>query len=75
MNAGPYTLIQGFIPPLDPEISFHDFTDDRLWDIELITYPNPVIKTLFIDLKQNTNNPSQTTQPTTIAICTGLTYE
>ena len=23
----------------------------------------------------NTNNPSQTTQPTTIAICTGLTYE
>ncbi len=23
----------------------------------------------------NTNNPSQTTQPTTIAVCTGLTYE
>lgn len=23
----------------------------------------------------NTNNSSQTTQPTTIAVCTGLTYE
>ena len=57
INAGPYTLIQGFIQPLDPEGSLHDFIDDRLWDIELITYPNPVIKTLFIDLNQNTNKP------------------
>ena len=57
INAGPYTLIQGFIQLLDPEISLHDFIDDRLWDIERITYPNPVIKTLFIDLNQNTNKP------------------
>ena len=57
MNVGPYSVIQGFIQPLDTEISLHDFIDDRLWDIELITYPNPVIKTLFIDLNQNTNKP------------------
>lgn len=57
INAGPYPVIQGFIQPLSPEGSLHDFIDDRLWDIELITYPNPVIKTLFIDLNQNTNKP------------------
>ena len=55
INADSYAVIQGFIQPLDTEISLHDFIDDRLWDIELITYPNPVIKTLFIDLNQNTN--------------------
>jgi hypothetical protein len=57
INAGSYAVIQGFIQPLNPEESFHNFTDDRLLDIELITYPNPVIKTLFIDLNQNTNKP------------------
>ena len=57
MNVGPYSVIQGFIQPLESEGTYHDFIDDRLWDIELITYPNPVIKTLFIDLNQNTNKP------------------
>ena len=57
INAGPYAVVQGFIQPLNPEESFHHFIDDQLWNIELITYPNPVIKTLFIDLTQNTDKP------------------
>lgn len=57
INAGAYVVVQGFIQPLESEGTYHDFTDDQLWDIELITYPNPVIKTLFIDLNQNTNKP------------------
>ena len=57
INAGSYAVIQGFIQPLNPEESFGDFIDDRIWDIELITYPNPVIENLFIDLNHNTNKP------------------
>lgn len=32
ISAGPYTVVQGFIQPLNPEGSFHDLIDDRLWD-------------------------------------------
>ena len=57
INAGSYAVIQGFIQPLNSDGRLHDFMDHQLWDIELITYPNPVIKTLFIDLNQNTDKP------------------
>lgn len=54
LNIGAHKITQGFIQPL-LEVTFSDFIDNRLWGIELITYPNPVIQTLFIDVKQHTN--------------------
>lgn len=51
LSIGDHKITQGFIQPLT-EATFSDFIDNKLWGIELITYPNPVIQTLFVDVKQ-----------------------
>ena len=55
INAGGYSITQGFVQPMMMEDTFTDFINDNIWDIELVTYPNPVIQTLFVDVKQHSD--------------------
>lgn len=54
ISVGPYSMVQGFVQPL---YSDGNLIDDRVWGIEFITYPNPVLRTLFIDINRDINIP------------------
>jgi hypothetical protein len=58
LSIGNHKITQGFIQPFT-EVTFSDFIDNRLWGIELLTYPNPVIQTLFVDVKQQSKHQSR----------------
>lgn len=51
-----YKIAHGFIQPLIWGESLSDYTDDIFWDIELVTFPNPVFQNLFVHVKGQSNS-------------------
>lgn len=53
-----YKIAHGFIQPLIWGESLSDYTDDIFWDIELVTFPNPVFQNLFVQEFVTTEGPT-----------------
>ena len=59
MSMGAFQITQGLIQPIAADISLSDLIHYSAVDLKLVTYPNPVNQTLYVDIQQSTNKPIQ----------------